>query len=512
MIFFCTQGVAFAYASEMLIKRARSTAFRVLLRQDIAFFDKETTGALTSFLSSNLAHLASISGYTLGTLVNCATTLLACMAVALAIGWKLGLVCIATLPVILGAGFLRYWIVARFAVSAQQMNKVSASYACEYVNAIRTVASLTNESRVIQIYEQRLAEQVRRLLHVSIKHSALHAFSSSATMLAMALGFWYGGNLVSRGEYTVFQFFIVFAEILFGAQSAGLALSYMGDIGKARHAAAELRALVDRKPSIETDSDMRKGPDDEIEGQVEFRNVHYCYSTRPTIAVLRGLDLVARPGEFVALVGASGCGKSTAIALLERFYDPIAGGIFVDGQDISLMNVRHYRSKIGVVSQQPSLFQGTIRENIQLGSSDNVSEERIIQSCKDANIWDFISSLPSGLDTPVGANAGLLSGGQKQRIAIARALIRNPRILLLDEATSALDSQSEQIVQSALEKASRGRTTIAVAHRLRSIQGADVIYLLDQGRVVEQGTHPELMALGGKYRALADLQRLDNLP
>ena len=195
---------------------------------------------------------------------------------------------------------------------------------------------------------------------------------------------------------------------------------------------------------------------------------------------------------------------------MERFYDPLAGGVYVDGNEISSLNLNDYRSHIALVSQEPTLYQGTIKENVLLGSDrGEVTDERIIQACRDANIYDFIMSLPDGFGTPVGSKAALLSGGQKQRIAIARALLRDPKILLLDEATSALDSESEKVVQAALDAAAKGRTTIAVAHRLSTIQKADVIYVIDQGRVVEHGTHKELMDMRGRYRELVSLQSLE---
>ncbi|KAI7312301.1 multidrug resistance protein, partial [Hortaea werneckii] len=231
----------------------------------------------------------------------------------------------------------------------------------------------------------------------------------------------------------------------------------------------------------------------------------------PAQPVLRGLNLDVKPGQYVALVGASGCGKSTTIALLERFYDPLVGGVYVDGKEISSLNINNYRNFLALVSQEPTLYQGTVRENILLGADrkpEDVPEEAIIRACKDANIYDFVMSLPEAFNTVVGNKGSMLSGGQKQRLAIARALLRDPKILLLDEATSALDSESEKVVQAALDAAARGRTTIAVAHRLSTIQKADMIYVFDQGRIVENGTHSELIAKGGRYFELVNLQSL----
>jgi ATP-binding cassette subfamily B (MDR/TAP) protein 1 len=295
----------------------------------------------------------------------------------------------------------------------------------------------------------------------------------------------------------MFQFFLCFSAVIFGAQSAGTIFSFAPDMGKAKQAAAELKALFDRKPEIDSWSEDGEKLSN-VEGHIEFRDVHFRYPTRPEQPVLRGLNLTVKPGQYVALVGASGCGKSTTIQLLERFYDPLAGGVYMDGKEISSLNVNNYRSWIALVSQEPTLLLGADREN--------VPQEAIEQACKDANIYDFIMSLPDAFDTIVGSKGSMLSGGQKQRIAIARALLRDPKILLLDEATSALDSESEKVVQAALDKAAKGRTTIA--HRLSTIQRADMIYVFDAGRVVEAGTHTELLHLRGRYFELVNLQSL----
>jgi ATP-binding cassette, subfamily B (MDR/TAP), member 1 len=217
---------------------------------------------------------------------------------------------------------------------------------------------------------------------------------------------------------------------------------------------------------------------------VEFQEVHFRYATRKHVPVLRGLNLKIMPGQYVALVGISGSGKSTIVSLIERFYDVLAGQVLVDGKDISTFNISSYRKHIALVSQEPTLYQGSIRENVMLGTTnEDVTQEEIEEACRNANIHDFITSLPQGYDTDCGAKGVQLSGGQKQRIAIARALVRNPKILLLDEATSALDSSSEKVVQEALDEAAKGRTTVAIAHRLSTIQKADIIYVLDQGLV-----------------------------
>ncbi|KAL1590682.1 hypothetical protein WHR41_00707 [Cladosporium halotolerans] len=512
LVSFLAQGTAFAFCSERLVHRARDQAFRYMLRQDIEFFDREenSAGALTSFLSTETNHLAGMSGTTLGTILLVTTTLVACCVVALAVGWKLALVCIATVPILLGCGFFRFWMLARFQSTAKKAYEKSASYACEATSAIRTVASLTREDDVWEHYHAQLVSQQVKSLRSVVWSSTLYAASQSLTFLCMALGFWYGGTLISSGEYSGFQFFLVFTAVIFGSQSAGTIFSFAPDMGKAKHAAAELKILLDRKPKIDAWSTEGKVLET-MEGSIEFRDVHFRYPTRPEQPVLRGLNLTVKPGQYVALVGASGCGKSTTIAMLERFYDPLVGGVYADGHEISSLNINNYRSHLALVSQEPTLYQGTIRDNILLGADtkpEDVPEEAIVQACRDANIYDFILSLPDAFNTVVGSKGSMLSGGQKQRIAIARALLRNPKVLLLDEATSALDSESEKVVQAALDLAAKGRTTIAVAHRLSTIQKADMIYVFDQGRVVESGTHSELLAQKGRYFELVNLQSL----
>lgn len=394
---YCSQGSIFAYCSERLILRARSNAFRSILRQDIAFFDREenSTGALTSFLSTETKHLSGISGTTLGTILLVSTTLFASLIIALAIGWKLSLVCISMVPVLLGCGFFRFWILARFQTRSKKAYESSAAYACEATSAIRTVASLTRENDVSRIYHEQLAAQGKKSLISVAKSSTLYAASQSLLFFCLALGFWYGGTLMGKGEYTMFQFFVCFMQVIFGAQSAGTVFSFAPDMGKAKSAAADFKKLFDRKPTIDTLSEEGEQLSG-VDGTIEFRDVHFRYPTRPEQPVLRGLNLTVKPGQYIALVGPSGCGKSTTIALLERFYDPLAGGIYVDGKDITRANINSYRSYLALVSQEPTLYQGSVRDNILLGlnESDDITEEAIVEACKAANIYDFVISLP----------------------------------------------------------------------------------------------------------------------
>jgi len=392
----CTQGYCFAYCSECLIRRVRNKAFCTMLRQEISWFDREenTAGALTSFLSTETTHLSGMSGVTLGTILNVMTTLIASIILSCAIGWKLALVCTATIPILLSCGFFRFWMLAQFQKRSKVAYEKSASYACEATAAIRTVASLARENDVWQQYHRELEIQGKKSLVSVAKSSILYAMAQSFLFFCLALGFWYGGTLMKEHEYDMLKFFMVFMAIIFGAQSAGAVFSFAPDMGKAKQAAQELKSLFDRKPEIDSwSSEGEMIP--ETEGHIEFRDVHFRYPTRPSQPVLRGLDLSVKPGQYVALCGPSGCGKSTTIALVERFYNPLSGGVFIDGKEISTLNINDYRKHIALVSQEPTLYQGTIKENILLGANrDEVSDEEVIKACKDANIYDFIVSLP----------------------------------------------------------------------------------------------------------------------
>ncbi|KAJ5792122.1 uncharacterized protein N7503_008100 [Penicillium pulvis] len=504
-------GISFAYCSERLICNARSKAFRAILRQDMNFFDREenSVGALTSFLSTQTKSLAGISGQTLGTILSCSTTLVVSVIIGLAFSWQLALVIMCGVPILLACGYYRFEMLARFQSRSKDAYAQSAAYACEATSAIRTVAALTREDDVARHFHLQLEAQTHSSLLAVAKSSTLYAASMAMVFFCVALGFWWGGTLVSRGDLSLLGFFVCFTEILFGAQSAGTVFSFSPDMGKAKNAAIQTRILLEREPPIDTWSEEGERVW-KMEGEVEFRDVHFSYPTRPDQPVLRGLDLTVKPGQYVALVGPSGCGKSTTVSLLERFYDCVDGGVYVDGRNIADLNVKSYREHLALVSQEPTLYQGTIKENIMLGvERRHATDADVEKACRDANIYDFITSLPDGFNTIVGNKGGMLSGGQKQRVAIARALLRRPKILLLDEATSALDSESEKIVQTALDAAAKGRTTIAVAHRLSTIRNADIIYVFEDGKVAEAGNHIELMRKRGRYYELVNLQSLE---
>ncbi|THU88633.1 P-loop containing nucleoside triphosphate hydrolase protein [Dendrothele bispora CBS 962.96] len=508
------QNFEFSSAAATVTAQLRRLSFKAILRQDIEFFDKDdnSTGALTSELSDNPQKVNGLAGVTLGAIVQAASTLIAGTIVGLIFTWKIGLVALACTPLLVTTGYIRLRVVVLKDQANKKEHASSAQLACEAAGAIRTVASLTREQDCLDLYSKSLEDPLRKSNRTAIFSNGLYALSSSMVFFVIALVFWYGSRLVSSLEISTFRFFVGLMSATFGAVQAGNVFSFVPDVSSAKGAAGDIIKLLDSIPEIDAESTAGKPVEPiNVRGQIRFDNVHFRYPTRPGVRVLRGLDLTIEPGTFVALVGQSGCGKSTVIQMIERFYDPLAGGIYLDGENISELNVSAYRKAVALVSQEPTLYAGTVRFNILLGAikpAEEVTQEEIEDACRKANILDFIQSLPDGFDTEVGGKGSQLSGGQKQRIAIARALLRNPKVLLLDEATSALDSNSERVVQEALDQASKGRTTIAIAHRLSSIQNADRIYFIKEGRVAEAGTHDQLLARKGDYYEFVQLQAL----
>ncbi|KAF8798991.1 multidrug resistance protein 1 [Phlegmacium glaucopus] len=509
-----TQNYLFAYAASVLTARLRALSFKAILRQDIEFFDKESnsTGSLTAQLSDNPEKVNGLAGITLGAIVQSIACLIAGSVLGLAFVWKVALVGIACIPFLVSTGYIRLRVV----VLKDQFNKKShadsAQLACEAAGSIRTVASLTREADCLALYSESLEGPLNKSNRIGLWTNLLFAFSQAQVFWVIALVFWYGATLVSRLEATTFEFFVALMSTTFGAIQAGNVFSFVPDISSAKGAGSDIIRLLDSIPEIDAESTEGKVVDSKvIKGHLRVDNIHFRYPTRPGVRVLRDLSLEVEPGTYIALVGASGSGKSTIIQLIERFYDPLAGEIYLDGEKITDLNIQDYRKHLALVSQEPTLYSGTVRFNILLGAikpREEVTQEEIENACRDANILEFIQGLPQGFDTEVGGKGSQLSGGQKQRIAIARALLRNPKVLLLDEATSALDSNSEKVVQAALDQAAKGRTTIAIAHRLSSIQNADRIYFIKEGRVSESGSHDQLLEKGGDYYEYVQLQGL----
>ncbi|KAF9533176.1 P-loop containing nucleoside triphosphate hydrolase protein [Crepidotus variabilis] len=509
------QHYFFGYASSVLTARLRMLSFRTILRQDIEFFDadKNSTGALTAQLSFNPQKVNGLAGSTLGAIVQSIATVVVGSILGIIFIWKVGLVGMACAPLLVSTGYVRLRIITLKDQTNKKAHEESAQMACEATGSIRTVAALTREDDCLHDYSTSLETPLRISNRASLWSSLLFSFSQAQTFWIIALIFWWGAVLVSRFEANTFQFFIALMGTTFGAIEAGNVFMFVPDISSALGAGSDIIKLIDNK--IEIDAESPEGKvvtPDAVRGRIRFENIHFRYPTRPGVRILRDFSLEVEPGTYIALVGASGSGKSTIIQLIERFYDPLVGDIHLDGEKITELNIQEYRKHLALVSQEPTLYAGTVRFNILLGANkpdEYITEEEIEAACRDANILEFIQGLPKTFDTEVGGKGSQLSGGQKQRIAIARALLRNPKVLLLDEATSALDSNSEKIVQAALDQAAKGRTTIAVAHRLSTIQNADRIYFIKEGRVCESGTHDQLLTKRGDYYDYVQLQTLN---
>ncbi|KAJ7150056.1 multidrug resistance protein 1 [Mycena crocata] len=511
----CMQNYLFGSAAASFTAKLRSMLFRSILGQEIQFFDKEdnNTGSLTSNLSDHPQKVKGLIGITLGAIVECIATLAAGWIVGLIFVWKLGLISIACAPLLFFTGYIRLRVI----VLKDQVNKAahadSAQVACEAAASVRTVAALTGEDHCCSRYNDSLLKPLMDAKRTAVWSSLLYALSQTTVYFVIALIFWYGSVLVSRQECTTFEFFVTLMAAAFGSMNAGNVFSFAPDISTAKTAGSAIMQLLESGPGIPPHSKTPSEKDREnTDGHLRFDGVEFNYPTRPNVKVLRGLSFEAKPGEYVALVGASGSGKSTIIQLIERFYEPGAGTISLDGVNVDTLDIQDYRSRMALVSQEPTLYAGTVRFNILLGAlkpETEVTQQEIEDACRDANILEFIESLPKGFETEVGGRGSQLSGGQKQRIAIARALMRDPKVLLLDEATSALDSSSEKVVQQALDTAAAGRTTIAIAHRLSTIQNADRIYFIKEGVIAEAGTHDELLSRNGYYSSFVRLQALE---
>jgi ATP-binding cassette subfamily B (MDR/TAP) protein 1 len=435
---------------------------------DQDFFDRpeNSSGALTSKLSSAPTSLQELMSANLGLMFNILVNIFGSSILGIVYGWKLGLTLVfGGLTVIVAAGYYRIRLDQKLEAATEEQFSGSAGLATEAVTSIRTVSMLTLETSIMREYSGTLhaitAKVIRNLTFALIPY----ALSQSADFLVMALGFWYGSQLIAKGEYTVSQFFVIFIAIVFGGQGVAQFFSYSTSITKAKGSANYILWLRTVKPDIcESPETHGKGP--AADAAIAMEDVEFRYKQRNASRVLRGISMSIKPGTFAAFVGPSGCGKSTVVSLLLRFYDPSSGRITIADEDITHLSPELYRRHMSLVQQEPPLYLGTVRENIALGLASAPSAQQIEDACRAANAWSFIASLPEGLDTQCGSRGLQFSGGQRQRIAIARALVREPRLLLLDEATSALDTQSERVVQKALDEAALTRTTVAVAHRL----------------------------------------------
>ncbi|PLB46368.1 putative ABC multidrug transporter [Aspergillus steynii IBT 23096] len=511
--FYFILGVGANSTSVNIASVYRTEYFVNMLAKPVSWYDSDenASGSLISRLSTDPKQLQELFGvngvFPLVSIFN----VIGCIAVSFTFGPKLAAVAFfAALPFLFMAAYSRIRYEMKFEELNAAVYEDSSRFATEAVRAFRTVSALTMEESIIKRYSDMLNVQRRKAMRKATYSTLIFAFSESVELAVMALTFWYGGQLLASREYDMVSFFVVYIAIIQGGQTAGQFFSFGPNMAQA--SASANRILGSRAP-VPSEAELSKEPlsltKENSRADIQFKNVSFRYPSRDTPTFM-DLNLSIESGQFVAFVGPSGCGKSTMISLLERFYDATRGKVEFGGRDVCEIELSSYRMSLSLVSQEPKLFDGTIRDNLILGLDrpEGTIESDMIQACQDAEIHDFIISLPDGYSTELGVNAQTaLSGGQKQRLCIARALMRKPLLLLLDEATSSLDSQSERLVQNAMERLAgkRSMTIIAVAHRLATIQNADVIFVFGEeetgkgSRIVERGTHADLLRQKGAY-------------
>ncbi|CAG2102555.1 unnamed protein product [Medioppia subpectinata] len=491
----------FSRAANNQIRRIKNRYFASLLRQEVAWHDQNANTAFASTVTTDLKRIEDGMNEKFGLAVYNASTALIAIATAFVYGWKLTLIIISLLPFLAFGTSVMNKVQATFARKEVEAYAAAGGVAEEAIAGIRTVVAFGAQQHESERYERHLLPAMRSGIRRNLMTGLGNGLMFACLYAGLALGIWFGVQMILESrDYTIGTIVIVFWCV------SGAGLCSRLRIAVARATAAKVFATIERRPLIDVTSEGGVKPEP-IRAEIEFKNVDFWYPSRPEVKVLNGFSLTIKEGESVALVGASGSGKSTVLQLLQRFYDANGGVVSVGGRDVREWNVQYLRQQMGAVGQEPALFDTTIRENVALGShSKLVDDEDVERALQEANAKEFVAKLPQGWDTRVGDRGAQLSGGQKQRIAIARALINAPKVLLLDEATSALDTRSEAVVQTALEKASKGRTSVVVAHRLSTVVNCDRIVVMETGRVVETGTHAQLLERKGVYHALVRQQ------
>ncbi|MFQ6660609.1 hypothetical protein Gotur_029058 [Gossypium turneri] len=504
------QHYNFAYMGEYLTKRIRERMLSKILTFEIGWFDQDenSSGAVCSRLAKDANALRSLVGDRMALIVQTMSAVTIACTMGMVIAWRLAIVMIAVQPIIIICFYTKRVLLKSMSQKAIKAQGESSKLAAEAVSNLRTITAFSSQDRILKMLEQAQEGPRRESIRQSWFAGIGLGTSQSLTTCTWALNFWYGGKLISQGYITAKALFETFMILVSTGRVIADAGSMTSDLVKGLEAIGPVFAILDRFTTIEPEDSDGHNPE-KITGHVELHDIDFAYPARPNIMIFRAFSLNIDAGKSTALVGQSGSGKSTIIGLIERFYDPLDGVVEIDGRDIRSYQLRSLRKHIAVVSQEPTLFASTIRENIAYGASDTMDESQIIEAAVAANAHEFISGLKDGYNTWCGDRGIQLSGGQKQRIAIARAILKNPAILLLDEATNALDSQSEKAVQDALERVMIGRTSVVVAHKLRTIQNCDQIAVLHKGKIVEKGTHQSLLAKGptGAYFSLVSLQR-----
>ncbi|KAM7266967.1 hypothetical protein ACFE04_009133 [Oxalis oulophora] len=507
------QHYYFAYMGEYLTKRIRERILSKVLTFEISWFDQDgnSSGTICSRLDNDARVVRSLMCDQVSLLVETLVTVGVAAVISLIVSWMLALLMITVQPILITCMYAQRAFLKNMSRKGIRAQEESSKLAAEAVSNFKTVIVFSSQDRVLHMLDKAQEAPKRECPRQALITGLGLSLSQSIKLCIQAFLFWFGGKLIADGHVTAKAFFVTYLILVTTSLVISDAGTMTTDLAKGTHTLGSIFSILDRLTKIDSNDPNGYQPK-KISGDIEFYQVDFVYPTRPDVIIFNDFSIKIEAGKSTALVGQSGSGKSTIISLIERFYEPMRGVVKIDDRDSRSYNLKSLRSHIALVSQEPALFADSIRNNITYGLSREVDEAEIIEAAKLAIAHDFISGLTNGYDTWCGDKGTQLSGGQKQRIAIARAILKNPTILLLDEATSALDSESERLVQEALDQIMVGKTSVVVAHRLSTIQNCDQIAVLDKGKVVEKGTHLSLLANGpsGAYYSLVSLQRNSN--
>jgi len=501
----------FTISAMRQVTKIRSYTFESMVKQEIPWHETTSPGELASRIINDTILIENGISLKLGTVIQNVVSFISCFILAFKAGWKLSLSMSVIIPIILIFVVYMTKILRKYTKKTQDAFAELGNIAQEAFSQIRTVVSFGTEQKEIDRYVNKLLPTKKYGMIKGHTVGIILGLVYGVIYASYAIAFIYGTRLIQNNEMMYGDVLNVFMGIMMGTMMLSSVGADLSAFSEATGAATTIFEIIERKPQISLDEgfipDENEKEKKPLEGHIEFQEVHFHYPSRPEVEVLKGISFQCLPGQTVAIVGASGSGKSTLIQLLERFYTKTSGRILIDGKDIEEYNVKWLRSQIGLVSQEPTLFDISVAQNISI-HVPGATQEEIEAAAKLANAHNFILELSNGYETTTGERGLQLSGGQKQRICIARALINNPKILLLDEATSALDNTSEKLVQAALDSAASGRTTIIIAHRLSTIKNADLIVVMENGVIIESGVHEELMALRKHYYNLVNKQEM----
>jgi ATP-binding cassette, subfamily B, bacterial len=492
------------WLGERVVADVRADVFRHLSNLGPAFYDRTHSGEIMSRLTADTTLIKSASGSTISQAIRNVIMLVGALIMMFITSWGLSLLVLVAIPLIVAPFLITGRMVRRLSRRAQDTLAQSSAYAAENLAAVRTMQAFTHEKAVSDRYAKAVALSFDAVVERLKSRALLTGLTFFLVVTSIVGVLWVGATQVVAGDMTggrLLQF--VLYALFAGAAVAELA-EVWGEVSQAAGATERLAELLSAVPQIQSPANPVALPVP-ARGEISFDNVTFAYPSRPETSALNGISFTVKPGETVALVGPSGAGKSTVLNLILRFYDPQSGHVRLDGVKLPEGGLEAVRGRMALVPQEIALFADTVEENIRYGHAD-ASAADVRAAAEAAQADGFIKALPDGYATMLGERGVTLSGGQRQRIAIARAILRNAPVLLLDEATSALDAESEGLVQKALERVMRNRTTVVIAHRLATIQRANRILVLEDGRIVEEGTHQQLLRAGGVYARLAELQ------